>query len=167
MHAEHAGRLHFDRLHKSLFGQPRRHAHHHVRQCALRWNHVRRGDLQDEVGRADLPALDGLRPVIQCRFRRVACGRAFVHPTDDGCAVVISQRAVVRKHRTISVRWRGRPRRHQTVGDYLANHRGLARNLVVRFEAEGGRPAFAMTLETVLRDERRDVLVIRRRRRAD
>ena len=118
------------RLHPHVLREVRRHRDIHVGHRPLGGDGRRLGDLEDEVGGADRPAL---RKGPRRRFLPLAARRSVGHPRDQGRAVGGGEPPDVCKMAMARV---GMPRGHAPILHDLTEHRRVGVGVVVREERE-------------------------------
>ncbi len=118
----------------------------------LRGHHIRLGNLEDDVGRAD-------RPPFRERFRsgngfRVTKRRSLRDPRHEDRPLSRREAAVVLKMADSRV---GMPRGHPPLVNNLTEHRGVLANVVVSQEWERANLTGTMTVLALLGDDRGDL----------
>src|SRR4029079_15623324 len=104
---------------------------------------------------ADDPALDELPRRRQ--LRSVTFGAAVIDPSGDHLLLFVGETNVVIKVAVCGV---GVPGGHASLVDDLADHFAPAYNVVVAGHLEGPNPPFAVTLDTMVLEDARNLLAV-------
>ena len=160
MHHRRRACTHLDRGHPLVLGEVGRHGEVLVRHLALGRHVERLCHLEHHVWRPDLP------PVDECRRRgqlvEVATRGPGVDPLHDGVALGVGQPSLIPE---LSDRGVGVPRRHLPRQDLVLDGAAPGSRLLVGHQRHRRHLARAMAGDTVLVQDRRDVVGERRRLR--